>query len=549
MRTTFLPAPALPPGRPRLVVAGFMGTGKTVAGQLAAEILGLPFFDLDAVIEARAGMPVSRIFARIGEPGFRNLERSVMADAACVSGAVVATGGGAVEDRATFGDLCEGAVVAVLTCGSDELMRRLGEGFARPLLGPDPHSRVPELLRDRAPAYASAGEALDTTGLTAEEVAAELASRYRGVVEGGGPVRIPVEVPDEPYEVVLGPGAIEGLGQDMKDVLPQARRAALAIDEAICRGAGDRVSAALEGAGLAVAARVVLPGGEATKSIEVVADLWSRFRRAGLEPGDVVVAVGGGATLDAAGFAAATYARGVALVMVPTTLLAMVDAALGGKVGIDHAGVKNLVGSFHHPRLVLADPTTLGSLPTRALRAGLGEVVKAFLLASPLALEGLEAIGADITGQLVWLIEQAVRIKVGYVAADPWDLGLRHALNLGHTFAHAIEAVTEFGVSHGEAVAIGLVAAARLGTEIGITPQGLPDRVGRVLARVDLPANPPSDLDAQGLLEAMEADKKRRGGRAVFVVPSEGGSTLVEGVGTDLALSALLAPRAGRAAT
>src|SRR6266540_3548531 len=503
MRTTFLPAPALPPGRPRLVVTGFMGTGKTVAGQLAAEILGLPFFDLDAVIEARAGMPVSRIFARLGEPGFRNLERSVLADAACVSGAVVATGGGAVEDRPTFGDLCEGAVVTVLTCGSDELIRRLGEGFARPVLGPDPHSRVPELLRDRAAAYASAGEALDTTALTAEEVAAELASRYRGVVEGGGPVRIPVEVPDEPYEVVLGPGAIEGLGQDMQDVLPQARRAALAIDEAICRSAGDRVSAALEGAGLAVAARVVLPGGEATKSIEVVADLWSRFRRAGLEPGDV---------------------------------------------GIDHAGVKNLVGSFHHPRLVLADPTTLGSLPTRALRAGLGEVVKAFLLASPLALEGLEAIGADIAGQVVWLVEQAVRIKVGYVAADPWDLGLRHALNLGHTFAHAIEVVTEFGVPHGEAVAIGLVAAARLGTEIGITPQGVPDRLERVLARVDLPANPPSDLDAQGLLEAMEADKKRRGGRAVFVVPSEGGSTLVEGVGTDLALSALLAPRAGRAA-
>jgi len=520
-----------------------MGTGKTVTGRLAAQMLGLPFFDLDAAIEGRAGMPVSRIFDRFGQPGFRNLESLVVADAGRVSGTVVATGGGAVGDSAGFHDLSSGAVVAVLTSRPDELVRRLGGGSTRPLLQRDARSRVPQLLRERAAAYASAGEALDTTGLTANAVAAELASRYRRVVESGWPLRIPVEVPDQRYEVVLGPGVIDGLGREVEGVV-QARRTVLVVDRAIDLDAGDRVVAALEHAGPRVTARVVLQGGEATKSVEVVADLWSRFRRARLEAGDLVVAVGGGATLDTAGFAAATYARGVSLALVPTTLLAMVDAAVGGKVGLNHAGVKNLVGSFHHPCLVVTDPTALDSLPPRALRAGLAEVVKAFLLASPLALEGLEAVGADISGHMVWLVEQAVRIKAGYVAADPRDRGLRHALNLGHTFAHAIEAVSEYGVPHGEAVAIGLVAAARLGTEIGVTPRGVLDHLRRALVRVDLPAEPPSHLNPGRLIEALEADKKRRGGQAVFVVPSEGGSTLVEGVGLDLALSSLLATRA-----
>jgi 3-dehydroquinate synthetase len=524
-----------------------MATGKTMAGRLAAEMLGLPFFDVDSVIEARAGMPVSEIFARFGEARFRNLERSAMTDAASVSGAVVATGGGAVGDPATFGDLTDGAVAAVLTCRPDELMQRLGEGIARPLLQADSPSRVRELLRERAAAYDSAGEALDTTGLTVEEVAAELANRYGGIVEAGRPVRIPVHVPDRPYEIVLGPGAMDGLGENVERLLP-ARRAALAVDGETDRTYSDRVSVALERAGLMVAAHIVLPGGEATKRVEVVADLWSRFRKAGLEPGDVAVAVGGGATLDAVGFAAATYARGLPLVTVPTTLLAMVDAALGGKVGIDHAGVKNLVGSFHHPRLVVADPIALDSLPPRALRAGFGEVVKALLLASPLALEGLETGGPDIAGHVVWLAEQAVRIKAGYVAADPWDRGLRHALNLGHTFAHAIEAATQYEVPHGEAVAMGLVAATRLGAEIGVTPQALSDRLRRVLARLDLPADPPSDLDPERLLEAMNVDKKRRAGRAVLVVPSDGGSTLVEGVRPRMVLDALLPPGAGRPA-
>jgi 3-dehydroquinate synthetase len=251
----------------------------------------------------------------------------------------------------------------------------------------------------------------------------------------------------------------------------------------------------------------------------------------------VVVAVGGGAVLDVAGLAAATYARGVALVNVPTTLLAMVDAGLGGKVAIDHGAAKNLVGAFHPPRLVLADPAVLRSLPDRELRSGFAEIVKAAVLASPLLLDVLER--EDVGDRLEWVVEQAVRVKAGYVAADSRDRGLRRSLNLGHTFAHAIEAASEYRVSHGEAVACGLIAAARLGAHHGVTDPRLEGRLHAILERLGLPTLAPEQLDRARLLEAIAADKKRRSGHAAFVVPASGGAALLEGVDPAEAMSCL----------
>lgn len=538
-RVTTLPAPPLPPGRPRLVVTGFMGTGKTTAGGRAADLLGLPFFDLDEVVQARAGASASAIFAREGEAAFRELERRAVEDAARLSGTVVATGGGAVLDRGTFGRLAEGSVVAVLTCEPDRLAHRLRDAADRPLLSPDVRVRTVELLRERADAYAAAGEPLDTTSLGAEEAAAELAARYRRVTPAG-PARVRVPGPTGGCEVVVGAAALDVLGAEVAAALPDARTAAVVADGAV-GAVAERVAAALAEAGLRVV-RVDLPAGEAAKAIGVAGEAWTRLREAGLERGDAVVAVGGGAALDAAGFVAATYARGVPLVNVPTTLLAMVDAAVGGKVAIDHGGVKNLVGAFHHPRLVVADTETLGSLPRRSLRAGLAEAVKAFLLASPMALERLEGAdpldAPDGTASLGWVVEQAVRVKAAFVGQDPEDRGARHALNLGHTFAHALEAASGYALPHGEAVAVGLVAAARLGAAVGITSGDLADRIAALLSRLGLPTAPPPSLGAERLLSAMAGDKKRRGG-PVFVVPAAGGAALVEGVDPRRALDAL----------
>ncbi|CAN5333545.1 bifunctional shikimate kinase/3-dehydroquinate synthase [soil metagenome] len=545
MNAAFLPVPPLPPGRPLLVVTGFMGTGKTTSGRVAASLLGLPFFDLDEVLERRAGRPVREVFASLGEPGFRSLERDVVADATRLSATIVATGGGASLDGPSFAALTRGAVVAVLTADPDDLERRLGAGSDRPLLQPDPTRRIRELLREREPLYAKKGEELATTSRSPGDVGRELAGRYRrwNRNEGGAATAITVRGPDGPYQVAIGSGVLHGLGARLRRVAGASDEAVVVIDRTVEPLLGDRISSALREGGFRSGPRVVLPPGESAKSLDVVAGVWETFRRRRLDRTAVVVAVGGGAALDAAGFAAATFARGVSLVNVPTTLLAMVDASLGGKVAIDHAGAKNLVGAFHHPILTVVDPTTVRSAPPVATRGGLAEIVKAAMLASPLVFEWLETSPLDETGlpeNLEWLIEQAIRIKAAYVSGDATDRSARKALNLGHTFAHAVESASGFETSHGEAVAIGLVAAARLGATFGIGPEGLPERLSTLLGRLRLPVVPPEGLSGGAMLEAMTADKKRIGGQSVFVVPATGGARLLRDVDPRSALEALL---------
>jgi shikimate kinase / 3-dehydroquinate synthase len=535
-----LPAPSLPPGRPRLVVAGFMGTGKTEGGRRAARTLSLPFIDVDAVVERRTGLPVESIFARDREAGFRQAEREAMRDAARLSGAVVAVGGGAVLSRDSFAGLAKDAVVVVLTCDRRTLVLRLRAGAGRPLLHPDPADRIEKLLGEREAVYGAVGDPLDTTALSRDEAGARLAGRYPAPADAW--IRVEVGGPLGPYPVVIGAGAIDDAGREVARLLPGAARAAIVSDGSIPEALHHRVARSLREAGLSAGPPILLPSGERAKSVDTAAMLWRRFHEEDLDPSDVVVAVGGGAALDVTGFAAATFARGVALVNVPTTLLAMVDAGLGGKVGIDMEGVKNGVGTFHHPVLVVADPTTLGTLPARMVRAGLAECVKAALLASPLVLDVLDAL-ADSDGMpthVPWLIEQSVRIKAAYTRDDPRDGALRHSLNLGHTFAHAIESASDLAVPHGEAVAMGLLASARLGASEGVTDPGLADRLERLLAGLGLPTRPPAGLDPGRLLGAMSADKKRRAGRDVFVVPAPGGAELLEGELAAEAVAALV---------
>jgi 3-dehydroquinate synthase len=345
-------------------------------------------------------------------------------------------------------------------------------------------------------------------------------------------VRVTVAGPGGSYPVAVGRGALDAAGDEVRAALPATTLAVVVADASVEAGPAHRVASSLSAAGLRVE-RVPIPPGEAGKTLDVVDGLWRRFVELGVDRTSVVVAVGGGAALDAAGFAAATFARGVPLVNVPTTLLAMADASLGGKTAIDHGGAKNSVGAFHHPRLVLADPDALGSLPPRDLRSGLSEVVKMAATASPLVLDVLEAmpLGPDGTpADLPWIVEQAVRMKAAYVAEDAADLGLRHTLNLGHTIAHGIEGASGYAVPHGEAVAIGLVSESRFGESRGITPGGTAVRLESLLVRLGLPMAPPPGVDASEIIAAMGSDKKRRAGLTVVVVPAPGGAELLEDV-------------------
>jgi 3-dehydroquinate synthase len=339
-----------------------------------------------------------------------------------------------------------------------------------------------------------------------------------------------VELGPRSYDVVIEPGILDRLGEEVRAVAPHAR-CALFADAAVARSCGTRALAALEAGGFRVT-WAELPSGESHKTLASVARLYDALLDARLERRSPVIALGGGVTGDTAGFAAATYLRGVPLVQCPTTLLAMVDSSVGGKVGVNVPQGKNLIGAFHQPVRVVIDPLVLRTLPQRELRCGLAECIKHAVIRDPELFEfiarELGALRALEPAALVELVRRNVAIKAAVVAEDETETGARADLNFGHTFAHAIEASVGFGeVLHGEAVGLGMIAASELAAQLGECPADLPGRVRELVAAVGLPTRIP--LPAPDALEAaMLHDKKLADGRLRFVLPVRLGAVRIQ---------------------
>jgi 3-dehydroquinate synthase len=334
---------------------------------------------------------------------------------------------------------------------------------------------------------------------------------------------IPVGRPDDPaggaYDVVIGHGVLDALpgllGDDVRRVL--------VVHPRTLRSTAENVRADLAGGGVRPYLCEV-PDAEDAKTVEVLASCWSVLGQAGFTRTDAVVGLGGGATTDLAGFCAASWLRGVPVVQVPTTLLGMVDAAVGGKTGINTPEGKNLVGAFHPPRGVICDLTALRTLAHADLVAGLAEVVKCGFVADPVILDVVEA---DPTAAVAWdsgtlrdLVERSIAVKARVVTDDLRESGLREILNYGHTFGHAVEQVERFRRRHGEAVSVGLVYAAEVGRLAGLTPAPLAGRHRSVLGEIGLPLGYRGDR-WPALLQAMRRDKKTRGDLLRFVVLEE----------------------------
>jgi len=285
---------------------------------------------------------------------------------------------------------------------------------------------------------------------------------------------------------------------------------------------GDTVMSSLKAARLA-ALVCTMPDGEEHKTLDTVRTLYDQLIDAELDRRSTVLALGGGVVGDLAGFVAATYLRGVPLVQAPTTLLAMIDSSLGGKVAVDHPRGKNLVGAFYQPSLVITDPHTLNTLPPVEWHAGLAEVVKHGIIAAPKLFTHLELRGLESLDEIV---EQAVAVKVEIIQEDPYEQGRRAVLNLGHTFAHAFETVSNYRLRHGEAVSIGLVAAARTAIAMGLCHPEVERRVLALLMRFDMPTRL-SGYDVAAIRAAMSTDKKRRGSRLRFILPEDIGRVTV----------------------
>jgi 3-dehydroquinate synthase len=339
--------------------------------------------------------------------------------------------------------------------------------------------------------------------------------------------RVRVDLGARGYDVVVGAGAFD----ELATVLASRRRVAIVHQQPVGSANLQRVCAPLERAGIAHKSFTIADG-EDVKAIATVEDLCRRFAQWGLLRGDVVVAFGGGVVGDTAGFAASVYHRGVDVVQLPTTLLAMVDSAIGGKTGVNLPEGKNLVGAFHQPRAVLEDPSVLESLPDREYRSGLGEVVKYALLGDvqlAALLEndapGVLARDPDVLGEV---ITRCVTAKAAIVVADEYERsGVRASLNLGHTAGHALEAAAGYELAHGEAVAVGLVFATHLASALERIPAGEVDRAERLVTSLGLPASAPRGLHADELLAIMARDKKSAGG-LTFVLPGPTGIARVD---------------------
>jgi 3-dehydroquinate synthase len=339
------------------------------------------------------------------------------------------------------------------------------------------------------------------------------------------------------YAVVVERGVLTTIGPRLRAV-GVGSRIALVTAPSILRLYGKPVTESLENAGFTVTV-VDVPDGESAKTLAVAEACWNALLAAGLDRTSTVLALGGGAVGDLAGFVAATYMRGLNFVQAPTTVLAQVDASIGGKTAIDHPTAKNLIGAFYQPRLVLIDPSTAATLPERDFRSGLAEIVKHGIVLDAEYFVDLERsvaeIGARDGATLERIIGGSCRLKAGVIERDPEEKSeLRFALNYGHTIGHALEASTAFGrFTHGEAVSLGIVAEARLAVRLGIAGAETADRQIRLLEAVGLPVRA-RDLDVDAVLAAIRRDKKARDGRVPFVLaPSIGAYRVVYDVGID----------------
>lgn len=562
-----------------IFLVGFSGTGKTSVGKVLSRQLGYEYIDTDLQIESDTGRSVPDIFAQDGEAAFRELEHATLEKICESAYQVVATGGGIVISKPNRTLMTSNGYVICLEARPETLYVRLlldNAGAVRPLLaGADPFERITSLKAVREPFYAEADWTVHTDFLSVDEIAAEIERalafvRRRSDKQRGGPgspatpgsphaaktggvfhrgheggkvaTEKQVDLPGESlvvktsvgsYPVLFGEGFIDRLGKLVRDQIPEsAGQAAFIIsDGQVGPRYGARVQASLEKAGFRPNLRLVAAG-EESKSPATAQALYDWLAESRAERKDIVIALGGGVVGDLAGFVAATWLRGMPLVQVPTTLLAMVDSSVGGKTGVNHPRGKNLIGAFYPPRAVVADVLALTSLPERARQSGWAEVIKHAVIpgagseAEALSRfdrleKSIAALNAGDMSVTAAILRESVAVKAGVVEQDERETGLRLTLNYGHTYAHGLEAAGDYHkLLHGEAVAIGLQGAARLSERLGLVPAEFVARQKAMLEALGLPTSARSfKLDCATVLASMKLDKKVESGAIRWILP------------------------------
>lgn len=534
-----------------IVLVGLPGVGKSTMGKALATATNRPLVDTDLRIKAQTGKTINEIFAQQGEETFRNLETHAISKALeSATASVIPLGGGAVL-RERNRQMLQGHRVIYLQASPKTVATRIANNVsARPLFkGSDPVVKLQELLNAREYLYKQvATDVLNTDGMTfkqstdalerlvfADPVArnkisqimqAATISRQREALR-----RVDVDGP-RPYQVLIGQGASAQLSHTLVELGYSKSTQIAIVHPRLLSTAAYALATQLVQRGWNADALAV-PDGENAKNVETLAGLWQGLGQMGMGRDGVVIGLGGGATTDLAGFAAATWLRGVGLVQMPTTVLGTVDAAVGGKTGIDTVHGKNLVGAFYPPQAVLADIAYFDSLPTSVARQGLAEVIKCGFIKD---LRILELVADNDAQQLLkgevltQLIERSVKVKADVVSQDLYEGGLREILNYGHTYAHALEKLSDFSLSHGQAVSIGCVFAAEVARRRGMLSDAEVALHRLLLSKVGLPIARPDNLEVLGwhkLREVMSSDKKVRGGNLRMVLLNGLGNPVV----------------------
>lgn len=490
------------------------GSGKSYIGARLAEKLDLQFIDLDFEIERQSGQTIASIFQTNGEAAFRKLEKAQLSQICQKkTSQVVALGGGSLLDTQNLQQARMSGQILCLMAKSEVLLENINKDKGkRPLITGDSPVRLEELLAQRADHYRQF-EMIAIDDRSLEETLAECeVALGRFSISGMG----------KPYPVLVKAGLLGEVGGIFHQ-LHLNGPVVIVSDENVAPLYADIVTSSLTEQGYQTSL-LTIPAGEKHKNLASVQKMWTHFLSAGVDRRSTILALGGGVVGDLAGFAASSFMRGVKWVVCPTSLLAMVDSSLGGKTGFDLPEGKNLVGAFHAPEAVMVDPNCLQSLPMVELRNGMAEVLKHGIISSPQIVTA--CLDGSWNAQLENILPLAMQVKIQVLCEDPYEQGRRAILNLGHTVGHAVEIASNFALRHGEAVALGMLAEAKIAVELGLANPDLVELVSNCLQKLELPRGIPAGLSVESILAAMLSDKKRFAGRIKFVLPQSVGNII-----------------------